>query len=78
MKRKLMFCSFGNGISVCDTLHEENGDYVNIAHIDPHRKVTFYKRLEEKYKTEIAVFAKTEHPNISVTQSQKVFLTEPA
>ena len=72
-----MFCSLGNGIIVCDTLHEEHGDYVSVAHIDRNRMVTFYKQLNENDKDEVVSFAKTEYPNISVTQDQKVFLTEP-
>ena len=77
MERNLMFCSLGNGVSVCDTLHEENGDYVNVAHINRHRRVTFYKRLNEDDKNKIVSFAKTEHPNISASQDQKIFLPEP-
>ncbi len=56
MERNLMFCSLGNGISVCDTLHEESGDYVNVAHINRHRRVTFYKRLNEDDKTKMKIW----------------------
>ena len=72
-----MFCSLGNGIIVCDTLHEEHGDYVSVAHIDRNRMVTFYKQLNENDKDKVVSFAKIEHTNISVTHDQKVFLTEP-
>jgi len=42
MQRQLGFYSLGNGISVADSLHEKDGDYVSVAHINVHREVTYY------------------------------------
>ena len=42
IKRNLMFSCLGNGVTVCDTLHEEDGDYEQIAHISPEGNITYY------------------------------------
>jgi len=78
MKRDLGFAHLGNGISVYDRLHEEHGDYQNVAHIDRDRNITFKVELKEEYKAEVEEYAATADPNISFTQEQKVFTTRPA
>jgi hypothetical protein len=75
MKRNIEFFNLGNGISVCDTLHEKDGDYVKVAHISRERQVTYYmKRLSQEYKERIETFAKTANPRISQTQDGNVFI----
>lgn len=73
-----MFCSMGNGISVCDRLHEKNGDYVSVAHIDANRKVTFHINVDQEYKDEIEKYAAESDPKASTSQDYKVFKTRPA
>jgi hypothetical protein len=73
-----MFCHFGNGLSVCDTLHEKGGDYVTVAHIDADRQVTYYVNLNQEYKDQIEKEAAESDPRVSATQSGRVFRTRPA
>jgi hypothetical protein len=76
-KRDLLFMSFGNGITVCDRLHEKHGDYETVAHIDAHRKITYRTKLSKVAIAEIEAEANTADPQISYTQEQKVFRTRP-
>jgi len=77
MKRDLRFAHFGNGLMVYDKLHEENGDYQTVAHIDPYRNITFYKSLETCQIEQIEKEAACSDPAISFSQSQKVFIDRP-
>lgn len=76
MKENLMFCHLGNGITVCDQNKEVNGDYQKVAHINSDRNVRYYVRVTEEASIEIERYAKSENPNISVTQEGKVFNDE--
>lgn len=76
--RKLMFGCLGNGISVCDTLHEKHGDYEKVAHIDTNRRVTYYVKLSCQDKQKIEHFAKTDDRSVSTSQPDwKVFKDRP-
>jgi hypothetical protein len=77
MERDLGFAHLGNGISVYDRLHEENNDYVAIAHIDNNRKISFLKKIAPKYINQIKSYALTADPAISFSQSQNVFIDRP-
>lgn len=78
MKRKLGFGSLGNGITVWDSLHEKNGDYVTVAHISTEREITWYmKSLEPEYRKEIEDYAKYANPMRSVCQQDPVFYWKP-
>jgi len=77
-KRSINYYHLGNGYSVADRLHEKNGDYERVAHIDNDRTVTFYtKDLSEEDRNAIINFAKTDDGNISSTQDRKVFTIRP-
>lgn len=67
----------GNGLSVCDKSKEVNGDYKKVAHIDIYRQVTFYGRVKPEVKEHVLNIARTDNGNISATQEQKIFKTEP-
>ena len=43
-KYDLMYCSLGNGLTVCNRAVEEHGDYKKVAHIARDRQVTFYEK----------------------------------
>lgn len=73
MKEDLMFCSLGNGISVCDKSVEVSGDYKSIAHISRNREITWYaKRISKEAKDKIEDYAKNGNSRISVTQMELV------
>lgn len=79
VKRDLGFGSLGNGISVWDRLHEEDGDYMKVAHISPDRDVTFYVDLSPEDTARIEKVARESDPGISSSQqNQKIFKTRPA
>jgi hypothetical protein len=64
----------GNGISVWNRAKEVHGDYEKIAHIDRNRKIKYYiKNPPKQVKDYVESIAKGKNPNISATQSQKVF-----
>lgn len=64
----------GNGISVWNRAKEVHGDYEKIAHIDTNRKIKYYiKNPPKEVKDYVEKIAKGKNPNISATQSQKVF-----
>ena len=66
--------TLGNGISVWNRAKEVHGDYEKIAHIDRNRKITYYiKNPPREVKKYVEGIAKGKNPNISSTQSQKVF-----
>lgn len=75
--RDLMFAHLGAGLTVCDRNRMEHGDYQNVAHINADREVTYYKRVNSEDKAKIEAVAKHDDPNISSSQSQKVFRTRP-
>jgi hypothetical protein len=78
MKRKLGFGSLGNGITVWDSLHEKDGDYVTVAHISTDREITWYtKRLEPEYRQQVEEFARYANPMRSVCQQTPVFYGKP-
>ena len=77
-KRDLGFGHLGNGISVYDRLHEENGDYVTVAHISTDREITWImKRLEPEYRQQVEDFARYANPMRSVCQQTPVFYGKP-
>ena len=64
----------GNGISVWNKAKEVHGDYEKIAHIDANRKIKYYLNKPPKDVVDyVEKIAKGKNPNISATQSQKVF-----
>ena len=79
IKRDLMFCCLGNGLSVCDRLHEEHGDYAKVAHIGADRVITYYiKDLAPEYIERIEKEANYSDPAASESQAyMKVFNTRP-
>ena len=78
MKRKLGFGSLGNGVTVWDSLHEKDGDYVQVAHISYDREITFYlKRLELEYRKQIEDYARHANPMRSTCQQDPVFYGKP-
>jgi len=77
MKRDINFAHLGNGISVYDRLHEKNGDYESVAHIDRYRVIEYRANITEEYRKKVEIYAATKDPRISTTQDQKVFETRP-
>lgn len=77
VKRDLMFAHFGNGLSVADRLHDELGDYQKVAHIGRDRAITYYVDLEPEYKEIVEREARTSDPEVSHTQTDKVFVDRP-
>lgn len=68
----------GNGLIVWDRNREKYGDYMNIAHIDPERKVKYYdKELSEEVKSYIQNIADTSTMTVSATQDIPVFWIPP-
>lgn len=66
--------SMGNGITVWNRAKEVHGDYENIAHIDRNRKIKYYiKNPPKEVKDYVEKIAKGKNPNVSATQSSKVF-----
>lgn len=73
MKEDLMFCSMGNGISVCDRNREEHGDYKTVAHIGYNRDVTYYDRkMSQEAVDGIERFARYNNSSASGTQPYPV------
>lgn len=78
---KLSFIHLGNGITVysTDILDESTNDYPTLAHIDRERVISYRQigisKLSKADKKEIEHFAATANPNISATQTEKVFTT---
>lgn len=71
---QIEFFSLGNGISVCDTNREVNGDYKKVAHISKYRKVQFLCKLSDDAKSKILYYAENANPGISATQNEPVFI----
>lgn len=63
-KEELMFNFFGNGVSVCDCLREEYGDYLTIAHIAVNREITYYNSVSDEGRARIEKFAKEDNITI--------------
>lgn len=67
----------GNGITVWNRAKEVHGDYEKVAHVDRNRKITYYiKNPPKQVKDYVEKIAKGKNPNISATQSGKVFKEE--
>ena len=77
MKRDINFAHLGNGISVYDRLHEKNGDYESVAHIDRYRVIEYRANVTEEDRKKVEIYAATKDPRISTAQDQKVFATRP-
>ena len=77
IKRSIHFGYLGNGITVFDSLHEKNGDYEKVAHIDIDRSINFYVDLSTEDRLQIIRYSLKEHPSVSVSQAYKVFKTPP-
>ena len=67
----------GNGLSVCDTTKEKNGDYKKVAFIYPWRGVQFYGKVSYELRSHVFSIARTDNRNVSSTQEQKVFRIAP-
>lgn len=67
-KEDLMFCHLGNGISVCDKLRKEYGDYMKVAHISYEREITYYNSISDESRKRIEQFALNSNMTMSVTQ----------
>ncbi len=77
-KYSLGYGYLGNGLTVWNSLEQEDGDYKTIAHIAPDRTVKFYvDDLPEEVKQEIQHTAATSDARISATQDAPVFSTPP-
>lgn len=73
MKEDLMFCSLGNGITICDRNREEHADYKTVAHIGYNRDITYYdKKMSEEAIACIERFAKYNNSSVSQTQPYPV------
>lgn len=59
MKEDLMFCSLGNGVTVCDKKRKEHGDYMSVAHISYDRQIQYYSPVTDKAREKIRQFAET-------------------
>ena len=57
-QEELMFNFLGNGVSVCDCLRTEHGDYMTVAHIAENRKVTYYNPVSDEGRQKIEKFAR--------------------
>ena len=74
MKFDLGSGHLGNGITVWNRAKEEHGDYQKIAHIDAHRKITWYIKNPPKEVVEYVQQCTKEDPSVSTSQpDQKVF-----
>lgn len=71
-QEELMFGHLGNGVTVCDRLREENGDYMKVAHISYERGIIYYNTISEEGKQRIERFAQAENMTKSATQSDPV------
>ena len=71
---QIEFFSLGNGISVCDTNREVNGDYKRIAHISKYREVEFFGKISDESKNKILQYAKMANPMSSTAQNDPVFI----
>lgn len=73
MKEDLMFCSMGNGITVCDRNREKHCDYKTVAHIGYNRDITYYDRkMSPEAVGCIERFAKYNNSPASQTQPYPV------
>lgn len=74
----LGFGHLGNGLSVWNRLEERDGDYVQVAHIDPNRSVKIFDdTMPDSVREQIEKIARTAVMNISATQDTSVFDTPP-
>lgn len=71
-KEDLFFCHLGNGVSVCDRLRKENGDYIEVAHISYERAIIYYNSISDESREIIERFALHGNINMSVTQPYPV------
>ena len=56
-QEELMFGHLGNGVTVCDRLREEYGDYMKVAHISTDREITYYNTISDEGRMRIERFA---------------------
>jgi hypothetical protein len=76
MKEDLMFCSLGNGVTICDRNREEHSDYKRVAHIGYSRNITYYdKKLSREAVACIERFSK--YSNFSASQTQLYPVLKP-
>jgi len=69
MKEDLMFCSMGNGITICDRNREEHSDYKTVAHIGYNRDITYYEKgLSREAISSIEQYARYNNSAASQTQ----------
>ncbi len=71
-QEELMFGHLGNGVTVCDRLRDENGDYMTVAHISYERGITYYNTVSEEGKQRIERFAQADNTTKSDTQPHPV------
>lgn len=69
-QEELIFCHLGNGVTVCDRLRQEHGDYMTVAHIATNRRVTYYNSISQEGKERIEKFTKRENMSRSTTQPE--------
>jgi hypothetical protein len=74
----LGFGHMGNGITVWDRTRSEFNDYAIVAHISADRKISHRDHpISQEQMDAITKAASKEDPQVSVTQSEKVFTTRP-
>lgn len=71
-KEDLMFGHLGNGVTICDRLREEHGDYLKIAHIARDRKIIYYHSVSDQARERIERFANEGNMSVSVTKPHLV------
>lgn len=70
--------SLGHGVVVWDRSRlNTSNDYLTVAHIRPDRSIQWRAEVSEEQRTYIEHLAKHDDRAISITQSEKVFLTRP-
>lgn len=70
-KEDLFFCHLGNGVSVCDRLRKENGDYIEVAHISYERAIIYYNSISDESREIIERFALEEIKEIELNKLRK-------
>lgn len=71
-EENLLFHHKGNGVTVCDSLRMEYGDYMTVAHIAYDRTITYYNSVSSEGKERIKHFARYGNMNMSATQPYPV------
>ena len=74
----LGFGHMGNGITVWDRTRNKFNDYAIVAHISADRKISLRELPLSEEQLELITEAATKHdPQVSFTQTDKVFTTRP-